>query len=58
MAKERMKNRTIRTTDSQWDSYKRLLGDDWFREQITKAERREQRKPVGLKTKERPNETE
>lgn len=44
--KEVKKNRCIRVNDSQWESYKRLLGDDWFREQITKAEKREQRKPV------------
>lgn len=52
MAKEAMKNRTLRTTDSQWASYKRLLGDDWFRDQITKAEKREQRKPTAHKTEE------
>lgn len=46
MAKEAMKNRTIRATDSQWQTYKRLLGDDWFRSQIAKAEKRETRKPV------------
>lgn len=46
MAKEAMKNRTIRATDSQWQSYKRLLGDDWFRDQITKAEKRDKRQPV------------
>lgn len=51
MAKEAMKNRTIRTTDSQWASYKLLLGDDWFRGQIEKAEKRAQRQPTVIKQK-------
>lgn len=44
--KEPMKNRCIRTTDRQWEAYKRLLGDDWFRGQIEKAEKRETRQPT------------
>lgn len=42
------KPRPIRMTDGQWDSYRRLLGNTWLIDQITKAEKREQRKPVGI----------
>lgn len=46
MAKETMKNRTIRFTDKQWQSYKLYLSDDWLRGQIEKAEKRANRKPT------------
>jgi len=40
------KSRAIRLNDQEWESFVRLLGPAWLRDQITKAEKREHRKPV------------
>lgn len=41
------KPRGIRLNETEWASFIRLLGPEWLRGQIAKAEKRETRKPVG-----------
>ena len=38
---ETAKNRTIRLLDSEWESFKRLLGLQWLRDQIAASEEEE-----------------
>lgn len=40
------KSRAIRLSDTEWESFKNLLGSAWLRGQIEKAEKRANRKPT------------
>lgn len=48
-SKDPLRNRCLRMTDSDWASFQRLLGIQWLRDQIAKAEKKAEKQPIQTK---------